>query len=353
MYQTISLHTDVMHPDEHHAIDCISVDQEFQKLIPPISDDERQQLEQNIIAAGGVRDPLTLWLRSDEDWVILDGHNRFEICRRLSLPFPYHEVEFDTRDEAADWIDKNQLGRRNLDARQMSLLRGRRYNRTKKANDGSRGNQHTEAADKMSTATAESLAAEHGVNEKTIRRDGEFAEAVETLGIEREIVAGEIDAPKHEIVEAAAALPDKPTADEIKQARETVKTSAAKSRSGKQAAKPTAGESRRKNAGAAHRITKALITLRNAVESLAETDSTHRDHALAELQRYVARLSRPQAIAAAKPDKARPDDELRAAVVKRWGAMREWDKHWGITDMKDVRRLFVEVVREEQKQFDK
>jgi hypothetical protein len=350
MYQTISLHTDVMHPDEHHAIDCISVDQEFQKLIPPISDDERQQLEQNIIAAGGVRDPLTLWLRSDEDWVILDGHNRFEICRRLSLPFPYHEVEFDTRDEAADWIDKNQLGRRNLDARQMSLLRGRRLKRAEKS-QGKRTDTLSQSGTKLDVA--QKIADEHGVSRSQVYRDKDFAEAVETLGIEREIVAGEIDAPKHEIVEAAAALPDKPTADEIKQARETVKTSAAKSRSGKQAAKPPAGESRRKNAGAAHRITKALITLRNAVESLAETDSTHRDHALAELQRYVARLSRPQAIAAAKPDKARPDDELRAAVVKRWGAMREWDKHWGITDMKDVRRLFVEVVREEQKQFDK
>jgi hypothetical protein len=46
-------------------------------------------------------------------------------------------------------------------------LRGRRYNRAKKANDGSRGNQYTEAADKMSTATAERLAVQHGVTERT------------------------------------------------------------------------------------------------------------------------------------------------------------------------------------------
>jgi len=155
---------------------------------------------------------------------VLDGHNRYEICTRLELPFDYEEMRFKSRDEASDWIDKNQLGRRNLDARQMSLLRGRRYNRTKKPNDGSRGNQHTEAVDKMSTASNESLAAEHGVNEKTIRRDGEFAEAVEALGIEREIIAGEIDAPKHEIVAAANALPKEPTKEQVAEAVEAVKS---------------------------------------------------------------------------------------------------------------------------------
>jgi hypothetical protein len=58
-----------------------------------------------------------------------------------------------------------------------------------------------------------------------------------------------------------------------------------------------------------------------------------------------------------KPAKAKagagPADDLRAAVFKRWGAMSVWDKHWARADMRDVRRLFIEVVREEQKQFDK
>lgn len=199
----------------------IKIDAEFAALIPPLSAEERQQLEENIVEHGGARDPLVAWA-SKGTLTLLDGHNRYEICTRLGLPFDVHELRFKSRDEAEDWIDRNQLGRRNLDARQMSLLRGRRYNRTKKANDGSRGNQHTEAAGKMSTA--ESLAAEHGVDEKTIRRDGKFAEAVEALGIEREIVTGEIDAPKHAIVAAAQALPEKPTAQQVEQAVEAVKS---------------------------------------------------------------------------------------------------------------------------------
>jgi phage N-6-adenine-methyltransferase len=197
----------------------IIVDAEFAALIPPLSAEERQQLEENITEHGGARDPLVVWA-SKGTLTLLDGHNRYEICTRLGLPFDVHEMRFKTRDEAEDWIDRNQLGRRNLDSRQMSLLRGRRYNRTKKTPDEA-GSMKGKAVDKMSTAS--DLAAEHGVDEKTIRRDGKFAEAVETLGIEREIVTGEIEAPKHAIVAAAQALPEKPTAEQVQQAVQAVK----------------------------------------------------------------------------------------------------------------------------------
>jgi phage N-6-adenine-methyltransferase len=200
----------------------IIVDAEFASMIPPLSAEERQQLEENIAEHGGARDPLVVWA-SKGTLTLLDGHNRYEICTRLGLPFDVHELRFKARDEAEDWIDRNQLGRRNLDARQMSLLRGRRYNRTKKDAGGRAGRDF--GADKMSTPnTAEALAEEHGVDEKTIRRDGKFAEAVETLGIEREIVTGEIDAPKHAIVAAAQSLPEKPTTEQVKQAVEAVKS---------------------------------------------------------------------------------------------------------------------------------
>jgi len=201
----------------------IIVDAEFAALIPPLSNEERQQLEENIAEHGGARDPLVVWA-SKGTLTLLDGHNRYEICTRLGLPFDVHELRFKSRDEAEDWIDRNQLGRRNLDARQMSLLRGRRYNRTKPKQGGTGANQHQQSGQNVRSAlSASELAAEHGVDEKTIRRDGKFAEAVEALGIEREIVTGEINAPKHAIVAAAQALPDKPTVEQVEQAVEAVK----------------------------------------------------------------------------------------------------------------------------------
>jgi hypothetical protein len=112
--------------------DDIVIDAEFAALIPPLSSEERQQLEDNIVEHGGARDPLVVW-GSDGTLTLLDGHNRYEICTRLGLPFDVHEMRFSSRDEAEDWIDKNQLGRRNLTADAFTLLLGRRYNRAKKA----------------------------------------------------------------------------------------------------------------------------------------------------------------------------------------------------------------------------
>ena len=66
----------------------------------------------------------------------------------------------------------------------MSLLRGRRYNRAKRAIPNPVGrNQHTEVDGQnvRQPLTAQKLAEAHGVNEKTIRRDGAFAAAVERL----------------------------------------------------------------------------------------------------------------------------------------------------------------------------
>ena len=217
----------------------IEIDPEFQAMIPPLAEEERRQLEENIIR-DGCRDPLVVWplpeievefddetivarwedaqlcYATDEpfrvwrdadlnesDWtyVLIDGHNRYEICTRLGIGFETAIVEFANREAAADWIDANQLGRRNLSPEQMSLLRGRRYNRTKKAHGGQIPG--TIRQNDESISTAERLAQQHGVSPKTIERDGQFAEAVEVLGLQAEVAAGVIDAPKQAIVQAA------------------------------------------------------------------------------------------------------------------------------------------------------
>lgn len=93
----------------------IIVDAEFAALIPPLSAEERQQLEENIVEHGGARDPLVVWA-SKGTLTLLDGHNRYEICTRLGLPFDIHERRFDSREAARIWIRNNQAGRRNLPA---------------------------------------------------------------------------------------------------------------------------------------------------------------------------------------------------------------------------------------------
>ena len=148
----------------------IKIDKEFSALIPPLSEEERHLLEQSIIDEGGARDSLVVWAGT-----LLDGHNRFEICTRLDLPYNVHEVDLDSREEAADWIDANQLGRRNLTPDSFRLLLGRRYNRTKKAHGGNRkSSRHFD-----DLKTSKKLAEQHSVSSRTVERAGKFAEEVE------------------------------------------------------------------------------------------------------------------------------------------------------------------------------
>ena len=192
--------------------DDIVIDAEFAALIPPLSAEERQQLEENVVEHGGARDPLVVWA-SKGKLTLLDGHNRYEICSRLELPFDIHEMRFANRAEAADWMDRNQLGRRNLHPDAFTLLLGRRYNRAKKADGGRSGRSF--GVEKVTTPkTAERLAKEHGVTEKTVRNAGKFAESVEKAkaidpAIEAKVSAGKAP-PRAAVVKAAALLEKAP-----------------------------------------------------------------------------------------------------------------------------------------------
>lgn len=93
----------------------IIIDDEFKSLIPPLSDDEYRQLEENCIR-DGIRDPLVTWPQDDGTEILIDGHNRWEIsAKNAGIPFKIVHMRFENRAEAETWILKNQLGRRNID----------------------------------------------------------------------------------------------------------------------------------------------------------------------------------------------------------------------------------------------
>lgn len=97
----------------------IKIDSEFKALIPPLKADEYAQLEANILA-DGCRDALVVW-----DGVLIDGHNRYEICTKHGIEFDTVEMEFDSAAHARVWMRSNQAGRRNLpDAWRIELQLG-------------------------------------------------------------------------------------------------------------------------------------------------------------------------------------------------------------------------------------
>ena len=86
----------------------LTVDSEFRDLIPPLNEEELKLLEESIVA-DGCESPLTVW-----NGVIIDGHNRYAICRKHDIPFSIQEKHFDSREGVMLWMLRNQLGRRNL-----------------------------------------------------------------------------------------------------------------------------------------------------------------------------------------------------------------------------------------------
>lgn len=86
----------------------MQIDQEFKNLIPPLKKEEYSQLKSSI-KKEGCRDAIILW-----NDIIIDGHNRHEICTKENIKFKTTNKKFKDRNEVILWMIDNQLGRRNI-----------------------------------------------------------------------------------------------------------------------------------------------------------------------------------------------------------------------------------------------
>ena len=155
----------------------LRVDDEFKNLLHPLTTEQYNLLEKGIIEEG-CRDALVVW-----NDTIVDGHNRYEICTKHGIGFRVEQKEFENREAALDWIDFNQIGRRNLTKEDFQEVVGRRYNRMKKtkAESGTIGGLSKGQNDTCLSTTAEKIASEHNISPATVKRHGKFAEAIEEV----------------------------------------------------------------------------------------------------------------------------------------------------------------------------
>ena len=193
----------------------LRIDPEFESRIPPLTDDEFKQLEENILADGVIINPIIVW-----DGVIVDGHNRFRIVEKHPhITFTTCEREFNDRHDALAWICKNQLGRRNLTFQQKKYLIGKQFE-AEKQRQGT-NNQYVQAKSEKcqlgtfqnSVDTAERIAQENGIGRRSVFRAEEFAKAVDIAdeiepGIRSEILAGKIKTTEKEVQALTKATPE-------------------------------------------------------------------------------------------------------------------------------------------------
>ena len=154
---------------------------EIQKRLLPLRPEELTELERSVLEEG-IRDPLVVWRRNGQ-LILVDGHHRYELAKKHGLSFQVVEREFRDLDEVLVWIDRNQLGRRNLTDEQRAVVIGRLYKTMKQAPHRP---PKDEKVAKFATfsghaATAKTIAAQIGVGERTVRNAAKFTEAVEAL----------------------------------------------------------------------------------------------------------------------------------------------------------------------------
>ncbi|MEA5257912.1 hypothetical protein VB264_08945 [Arcicella aquatica] len=186
----------------------IEILEELRVFIPPLGAEEFSLLEQNIIK-NGCRDALTLWetKRSaieagaaypDEPiYVLVDGHNRFQICKKNNLNFSVQLMPFNSKEEVKDYMIDLQLGRRNLSPEQVSYFRGLRFLNEKTGpgkydRTGHWVHNEPNAHAPEKGRTVEKLAKEYKVGTSTIKRDAQFAEGLSKVEptLRNEILTG-------------------------------------------------------------------------------------------------------------------------------------------------------------------
>lgn len=187
---------------------------ELRDLIPPLTAEESTQLEQNIVKHG-VKDPLSIWETDSTAagldqaktpiYILIDGHNRFSICKKNHLDYRINIMRFASLDEVKEYMIDFQLGRRNLTPEQISYYRGLKYLQQKNTRGGNQKN-----GDLLDASVA--LSQEYGVSGRTIKRDGDFAMGLDKLetGLKQDILVGKTKIAKSTITALGKTLVSKP-----------------------------------------------------------------------------------------------------------------------------------------------
>jgi len=197
----------------------LTIDPEFKQLIPPLLQTERTQLEENILR-DGCREPIALWGN-----IIIDGHNRYEICRKHNIPFNTVQVSIHNREEAIAWICANQLGKRNISDESRRYLIGKRYAMEKilGAHNSAGTNQYSKTEvrakllpepqyDRTASRTRERLGKEYHISHATVLKYENYSEALDYLsGIVPDLIAkvlsGQVKISQENILELAKMPP--------------------------------------------------------------------------------------------------------------------------------------------------
>lgn len=155
----------------------IKIDPDFKRLLPQPSEEEKKLLREQL-RENGCLEPLLVW---KEEKVLVDGHNRYELCLELGIEFTIVEKSFPDRAAVELFIIENQLARRNASSRQQSYYRGFYYATKKNRHGGNRKEKSSSENQNLKKKTREIVAGRFGVAPSTVSEDAIFFEAVNVI----------------------------------------------------------------------------------------------------------------------------------------------------------------------------
>jgi hypothetical protein len=211
----------------------IEIDSEFEAMIPPLSAKELEALEENLVRYG-CRHPLVVW-----KGILVDGHNRYKICKKLDIAFEITELQrIDSRESAIAWMIDNQFARRNISDFQRAELALKKKDVLAALAQQNKGmNQHSSLSTNLSTSskmdTRRELAKAAHISEGTIAKVEkitkcavpEVLEKVRSEEIKIDVAFQVATLPKDEQVALAAAGPDalKAAAKDVRESKQDKK----------------------------------------------------------------------------------------------------------------------------------
>jgi len=195
----------------------IQINEELRTYIDPLSADEYAALERSLLAEG-CRDALVLW--GD---VLVDGHNRYELCRKHGIEFKtIQNTRFASLEDVKLWMIENHLGRRSvsdfqrgvLALRKKEILQARRQaQQAQAAQDASQGEAAAQPAEPAPALSRQALARAARVSSNTLGQIEKIHKAA-APELVRAVKAGDIS------INAAAAVASLPAQQQVAAAAE-------------------------------------------------------------------------------------------------------------------------------------
>ena len=90
----------------------LTIDEILSHAMPPLAPIEDMRLTNKLIKEG-CKESIKVAI-IDGKYVIVDGHNRYRICKKYKIPFKVEVLPLKSIEAARTWLIENQLGRRNV-----------------------------------------------------------------------------------------------------------------------------------------------------------------------------------------------------------------------------------------------